>query len=139
MREWLERNRDHVNAYRRRTAARRNKRRRWRYAADDQYREAKKAEVKAYQRNNPEVRLAQRLKRFGIKPGDYRRMLAAQNGCCAICGSDRSDKRGWRLHVDHCHETGRVRGLLCSNCNQGIGKFLDDPDRLERAALYLRR
>jgi Recombination endonuclease VII len=57
-------------------------------------------------------------------------------GGCAICG--KRPARVASLHLDHCHDTGDVRGILCLSCNQGIGQFRDDPDLLEAAARYLR-
>lgn len=74
------------------------------------------------------------LRRYGLTVADYERMCAAQEGRCAICARPSST----RLHVDHCHATGRVRGLLCYRCNHGIAKFFsEDPARLRRAADYL--
>lgn len=65
---------------------------------------------------------------------EFEAMLEEQGGVCAICGRD-----GERtLHVDHDHKTGKVRGLLCDNCNHGLGKLGDDPDQLEAGAHYLR-
>lgn len=79
------------------------------------------------------------LRRYGITEADWTRMLAEQNGVCAICGTDTPCPRtGKTWHIDHCHETGIVRGLLCNSCNRGIGQLGDDPDRLEAAARYLR-
>lgn len=77
---------------------------------------------------------AQTLHRYGLTLEDFDRMFAEQDGRCAACDG-RSEKR---LHIDHDHSTGRIRGLLCENCNLGIGKFKDDPERLESAARYLR-
>lgn len=77
------------------------------------------------------------LKRFGITAEDYASMLDAQGGCCALCPATAADERGHRLHVDHDHATGAVRGLLCGSCNRGIGYFGDDPVRLLKAADYL--
>lgn len=73
---------------------------------------------------------------FGMSADDVDAMLAAQGGACAICGT--RPEREASLHVDHEHGSGRVRGILCLNCNQGIGKFGDDPAVLERAVEYLR-
>lgn len=79
-----------------------------------------------------------KLKRtYGISYQEYLTMLEAQGGCCAICGTDDTGKRK-AFAVDHCHETGNVRGLLCSNCNTGIGNLRDDIGLLERAIEYLR-
>jgi hypothetical protein len=82
----------------------------------------------------PEVRARSRKSLYGITDDDYKRLLEEQGGVCAICGSS----RGWReLCVDHCHDTKRVRGLLCSNCNTGLGFFLDNPALLIAANEYL--
>ena len=77
-------------------------------------------------------------KKFGISEGDYFSILKSQGGKCALCG-DGECQSGKRFAVDHCHETGAVRGILCYNCNTGLGKFRDSPDILEKAAEYLRR
>ena len=66
----------------------------------------------------------------------FDKMLDDQDGCCAICGTTEPGGRGW--HVDHDHATGKNRGLLCTNCNVGIGHFKDTPALLELAASYLR-
>ncbi len=58
---------------------------------------------------------------------------------CNICGSADGAGRHGNLHVDHCHTTGKVRGMLCSDCNTGLGKFKDGPALLRRAAEYLER
>ena len=77
--------------------------------------------------------------RYGITIVERDRILASQGGHCAICPSEDSDIKGRRLHVDHCHKTKRVRGLLCTRCNLAIGQMLDDPALLRRAADYLER
>ena len=73
---------------------------------------------------------------YGISYAEYEKMLNAQNGGCAICGTTKTGKRK-AFHVDHCHDTGRVRGLLCGNCNSGIGNLRDDVGLLQRAIEYL--
>lgn len=78
-------------------------------------------------------------RKYGITPEDYDRILAAQGGVCAICRTPPPDPRGFRMHVDHDHESGRVRGILCGPCNQGIGNLGDDVERLRAAIKYLRR
>lgn len=70
--------------------------------------------------------------KYGITPEQYQGMLQEQEGKCGIC------LNVGKLNVDHCHETSKVRGLLCDNCNQALGKFKDDLNILERAANYLR-
>jgi hypothetical protein len=71
---------------------------------------------------------------YKITGADYDAMFAAQGGVCAICG----DTSKTKLAIDHCHTTGRIRGLLCISCNRGIGYLGDDPDRALRASEYLR-
>ena len=72
---------------------------------------------------------------FGITEEQYYCMLTEQEQRCAICRG--KDKRA--LAVDHCHTTGKIRGLLCSKCNTGLGLFRDNPCLLEQAVDYLRR
>lgn len=94
--------------------------------------------MQKYYRENPEKARADRLSRkFGITPQQYNECFQAQKGCCAICGTHQSKLRR-ALNVDHCHETGRNRSLLCDKCNVVLGLFNDDPIRLEKAAAYLR-
>ena len=71
---------------------------------------------------------------FGITAGQYGALFAAQGGVCAICGRPPVGKR---LAVDHNHETGAVRGLLCSNCNRALGLLQDDESVVASAARYL--
>lgn len=75
-------------------------------------------------------------KKYGITAEDYEALLVKQNHGCKICGKT-EEKNGRRLAVDHCHENGYVRGLLCSNCNKGLGCFQDDTDRMRVAMTYL--
>lgn len=73
---------------------------------------------------------------YGISLEIYKELLESQNGKCAICGTNSTGKR-FAFHVDHDHKTGKVRGLLCSNCNSGIGNLRDDISLLEKAIEYL--
>ena len=82
------------------------------------------------------------LRKYGLTTEGYTQMFAQQGGSCAICacaihpmGSPVG--RMELAHVDHCHTTGKVRGLLCAYCNTSLGKMRDDPERLRRAAAYL--
>jgi Recombination endonuclease VII/HNH endonuclease len=82
----------------------------------------------------------ERERKFGVTMAQYCEMLLAQEGKCAICRQPETEIRNGRvktLAVDHCHETGTVRGLLCVQCNTGIGKFKDDRNRLLAAIKYL--
>jgi hypothetical protein len=77
-------------------------------------------------------------KQYGITPEQYDDMLQAQGHRCAICRTDAPGGRGF-WHVDHCHGTGRVRGILCHGCNTGLGNFRDNPVSLAYAIEYLKR
>ena len=144
-----------------RARKRENEYRRKRYAEDPEYRKrwleachryqaAHKAEINARNRlrwaTDPEhrARLLARtaksrriyvLRQYGISPEEYDRRLALQNGVCAIC--KKKPKRRL-LFVDHCHRTGKVRGLLCMKCNSALGLYEDDPTLAEAATAYLR-
>lgn len=75
---------------------------------------------------------------YGVEVGTYERLLKEQDARCACCHTDRPGGRG-RFHLDHCHQTGAVRGLLCFDCNVGIGKLGDSVEGLQRAISYLER
>lgn len=75
--------------------------------------------------------------RYGITAEQYDTMLAHQGGVCAICGASEPGGKARVWHVDHCHTSNRVRGLLCGPCNRGLGQFRDDIDRLKTAVRYL--
>lgn len=110
------------------------------YVANPEVREARRKRSKAWAAANPErakrgVLNATLKKKYGISADQYDAMLDHQDFKCAICGSRESS---WgSLAIDHCHKTGKVRGLLCFNCNTSIGKLNDDPALLRRAAEYL--
>lgn len=80
-----------------------------------------------------------RLKtRFGISLEEYDSMFQEQKGSCAICGTSLNESGRKNFSVDHCHSTGKVRGLLCHKCNSGIGFLNDDVNLLEKAISYLK-
>lgn len=76
------------------------------------------------------------LKLYGLDEQGYVDLLEAQGGRCGICGVD-SPSPFANFSVDHCHDTGRVRGLLCNKCNRGLGFFQDSLELLGNAAAYL--
>lgn len=94
----------------------------------------------AYKRSEYDKHLRDK---YGISEQDYERLLVEQGGRCAICRTD--NPPSWKgrkratWHIDHDHATGVVRGLLCFNCNSGLGHFKDSDARLIAAADYLRR
>lgn len=69
----------------------------------------------------------------------YNALFEKQCGCCAICGTTEPNagRPSYKFAIDHCHSTGAVRGLLCKNCNTGLGLFKDSTPNLERAISYL--
>jgi len=86
-------------------------------------------------RRNNWVTTNRRLKRRGATQELYDQLYEAQKGCCAIC-SEPEEKFAW-LCIDHDHNTGRIRGLLCPNCNRGIGLLQDNSQLLKKAASYI--
>lgn len=81
------------------------------------------------------MRTAQ-LRQYGITNEDYQSLLDKQKGRCAICSTNDLGKFR-HFCVDHCHKTGKVRGLLCHTCNRALGLFKDDPSLLRKAGQYL--
>lgn len=116
---------------------------------DGRYYRCRKCESEKYKnsrRNNTFDKEKQRWSHikntFGLTSEDYERMFAAQNGVCAICKQPETKLSNLgtpiNLAVDHCHSSGTIRGLLCRDCNVGLGQFGDNPQRLSVAANYLR-
>ena len=93
--------------------------------------------------NNPEYkkrniarqRRWQRQKFYGLSLEQEQMFLHVQNNSCAIC--NKKFKTDSDYHVDHCHSTNKVRGLLCPGCNKALGLFKENPDALKKAALYV--
>ena len=110
----------------------------WRKENPERAREA----TRRWRANNPEkFRLAQRRSNYRLKWGmeleEIEAMIEAQGGVCPICKLELvlGGKAG--AHVDHDHDVGHIRGILCANCNTGLGKFKDSPEFLRAAADYL--
>lgn|SRR3990167_3683409 len=102
--------------------------------------EKKAAIYKAWCKANPErVNVlslrAQRKANYGITEAQYQALIISQNNCCLICKLPAGDKT---LHIDHCHATGKIRGLLCNHCNTGLGRFKDNIELLKAAIKYLK-
>ncbi len=72
---------------------------------------------------------------YGISLEEWKRLFEAQGGKCAICETTEEPSTGW--HTDHCHKIGKIRGILCLNCNTGLGRFKDDVALLKKAIKYL--
>lgn len=87
-------------------------------------------------KGNREQRRKDRLAQYGLTAEAFDAMFERQSGRCAICSTD-LDPDSTDMHIDHCHASSVVRGLLCRSCNLGLGCFKDDPVRLTRAVAYL--
>jgi hypothetical protein len=108
---------------------------RWQAANRERYR-AKQREYAKSGRRALANRKSYLKRKYGISVEEYERMLERQNGRCAVC---RQPPTGVSLHVDHDHESGRIRGLLCFTCNNSLGDMKDSEDRLAAAIDYLGR
>jgi hypothetical protein len=132
---WREANKEKVRAQKRASRLRNIEAARARdrayYLANKDKRDA---QSKAYHAAG-DNRLRSRLKKYGLTPDTYRALLKSQKDKCAICkAKEPGGNRRW--HVDHCHDTGKVRGLLCSQCNVGIGMLKHSPKILKAAISY---
>lgn len=109
-------------------------------AYNKRYRKRKRDACAEWRANNPktiaETTRVNKYGSMGYERGDYDRMLEEQGGKCALCGSE-DPKNNGSFAVDHCHDTGRVRALLCFTCNCGMGQLGDDPELVRKAASYL--
>ena len=96
--------------------------------------ERERARDRARYAANPAARKAKDRKwRYGLSEHRFDQLMVAQSGVCALCAARPA------VAVDHDHTTGKVRGLLCHQCNIGLGHFADDHDRLQKAIDYLRK
>jgi hypothetical protein len=113
---------------------------RYRERQGDEYRIKHAAEQRLW-RSTPEGKRAKKnlalRKRYGITIEQFEELAALQEGVCNICM--KTLDMGFHTHVDHCHDTGDVRGILCSGCNVAIGIFSHDPEVLQRAIAYLQK
>ncbi|MEN8656250.1 endonuclease VII domain-containing protein [Streptomyces sp. 21So2-11] len=108
------------------------------------YGQINKEKAKQWRENNPERAASADLRnhlrnKFGLTLEDYEAMLVVQDRRCKIClrTAGEADRCFKRLGVDHCHSTGKIRGLLCRSCNAAIGQLQDSPRIIKRAAAYL--
>lgn len=102
----------------------------------------RKKHVYNWREKNPEKYLEHMLKRFNLTLDQYKNMLSEQSNVCKICmkpeiGIDPRNNKIKRLSIDHNHNTGKVRGLLCQKCNTMIGFFNEDINILKNAIKYL--
>ena len=128
MREWSRKNKDSISL-----------RLRTRLATDSEYADRVRSLARARNAANPENKRSTQLKAiYGITLDDYRKMYSEQEGKCGVCGDAKPDGGKDGLVVDHCHSSGKVRKLLCTHCNKGIGQFREDVLRLTKAIEYIK-
>lgn len=112
----------------------RKRKKEWNVANSDKINQYKK---EWYSKNPHRVKDGLLRRLYGITFEQYEQMRVSQNGCCAICGNPFRD--GKDTQVDHNHTTGKIRQLLCSHCNTGIGNLMDDVSILAKAIEYLNK
>lgn len=76
---------------------------------------------------------------FTCTPQEYLKLWRDSGDCCQLCGIHENETQQGYLCVDHCHDTGRIRGILCGACNSGIGMFAESETRMQKAIDYLRK
>ena len=133
---YYEKNKEELNA---KNKAYREKNKEKLKAYDKTYKEKNKEKIAAYREKNKDKIKGNNLKRrYGIGLHEYNLMLTEQKGKCACCGIHQNELTQ-KFAVDHDHDTGLIRGLLCSLCNTGIGKLGDNIEGLMRALNYLEK
>lgn len=142
--EYREKLRESRSAYRRQRRAdpakhQQDRERLRQHRATPEYRERHREEER--QRRIKDPGLSRRIdlkQKYNLTPDQFDAMSLAQHGCCAVCNKPPAGAGRLGLVVDHCHETGAVRGLLCIRCNTGLGNLGDTEESLLRALEYLR-
>jgi hypothetical protein len=116
----------------------RDRMRAWRAANPGKYKDPNKFRARDWRKANPEKYREQHIKRtYGLTLAEHDAMLVKQSNRCAVCRTDKPGGRGtW--HVDHCHATKVVRGLLCRRCNTALGAVGDSTELLKAMIRYLR-
>jgi len=94
--------------------------------------QSRKDQARAYRQDPEKHRLRVSAARYGLSVPEYQRLI--EQGVCDACGRPSA-----KLQIDHCHETGRIRGVLCPNCNSALGHIGDNADRLRLLIAYLDR
>lgn len=143
-REWVEKNKEKVRLYHKEYYQRPEvkERRRQLYQKNiKRHRELDRAHYHRTKDRHSELRIS---RRFGISVEEYRSLCLLQRNLCAICGKpERAIHKRYGtpkvLAVDHSHKTGKIRGLLCQNCNNAIGHIHEDISLLEKIRIYLER
>ena len=97
----------------------------------------KKCRADTYDNNKEGIKFKRILSTFGLTKEEYMKMLDEQDGVCGICHQRERSIRFKYLAVDHCHITGKIRGLLCHRCNKGLGHFADSIELFQNAISYL--
>jgi hypothetical protein len=98
--------------------------------------ERKQAMKEYYEKNKDRSKDRMLMRNYGISLDDYNKMLAEQNGNCYVCEKHHTSQKK-SLSVDHCHKTGNIRRLLCSNCNTSLGLLKEDITRVKKLIQYI--
>ena len=143
---WQKRNKGKVAAYARKYRAtnitarlkHREHTKTWRINNPEKYKEQLKRSAAAYRADPSKHRAYLLVTKYGVTLDDYFAMMASQDGKCKLCREPFGESKGKRPALDHCHETGNVRGILHANCNIALGMLRDSPAMCIQAAEYLR-
>jgi hypothetical protein len=118
--KWRDANKEHIKEY------------------DRLYREKNKDLLNSKRRKKPSYHRKPNLSRYNLTEETYEEMVRAQNGLCLGCGKHYTSIPRQRLYVDHCHTSGKVRGLLCHNCNSALGLLKENIDTLYNLIFYIK-
>jgi hypothetical protein len=142
--KWVLNNKDKVKEYHRKSRERRGEelkkyKRNWRIRNWDKYQKCQKGwYLKNKERLLKKARTAHLKRQYGITENEYSILFNSQNGKCAICDRLEEEVKE-RLEVDHDHLTGKIRGLLCGQCNRGLGSVRDNIDLLGKMIIYVNK
>lgn len=130
---WREKNREHSREYQKQWRVKNRDKCR---ASQKKYHDSHQERMKAYRHSQKRrIRETTVARVYGLTASEYRELVEQQGDKCAIC--HKVEETGRLLSIDHSHITKRVRGLLCSRCNRGLGSFKDSVENLQRAVKYL--